>query len=154
MAMVKRSPNRTANWDLAMDHSRRHDPLLLGTVQYQEKKFCGGVVTGEMASGSDRPPEFGIQSLGGSITFSAPGAPDHGALRMNRFDPFRRATPSTTLLSPVRLIKIRTAELARLLISSRALASAAGSVGNSSAWRVPAVICPSVEIDVSIYEIR
>ena len=43
--------------------ARWHDPLFLGAVQHQEEKFCGGVVTWEMTPGSDRPAEFGIQSL-------------------------------------------------------------------------------------------
>lgn len=47
MALMKRSPNRTANWALAMDHSR------------------GGIVTGEVAPGPDRPAELGIQGLDG-----------------------------------------------------------------------------------------
>jgi hypothetical protein len=43
--------------------ARRHHPLFLEAVQHQEDEFCSGVVTWEMTPGSDRPAEFGIQSL-------------------------------------------------------------------------------------------
>ena len=52
--------------ELGLGHgplARRHDPLFLRAVQHQEEEFCGGVVTWEMTPGSDRPAEFGIQSL-------------------------------------------------------------------------------------------
>ena len=63
MALVKRSPKRTANWALAMAPlARRHDPLLLGAVQDQEEELRRGLVAGEMASGPDRPAQLGIQA--------------------------------------------------------------------------------------------
>ena len=52
--------------ELGLGHgplARRHDPLFFRAVQHQKEEFCGGVVTWEMTPGSDRPAEFGIQSL-------------------------------------------------------------------------------------------
>ena len=45
--------------------ARRHNPLLLGSVQDQEEEFGCGLVTGEMAPGPDRSTQLGIERLYG-----------------------------------------------------------------------------------------
>jgi hypothetical protein len=81
MAIVKRSPSRTANRHLAMDHSRGgmiHCSRSGSTVQHQEE-FCGGFIIWEMTLGSDRPAEFGIQSLNSIRNrYEYRGAPSFG----------------------------------------------------------------------------
>ena len=56
------------NGELGLGHAplaRRHDPLLLGTVQDQEEQLRRRLVAGEMPPGPDRPAELGIQRLDG-----------------------------------------------------------------------------------------
>src|SRR5208282_450838 len=63
-----REPFAEENGELGFGHTplaRRHDPLLLGTVQDQEEQLGCGLVTGEVSSGPDRPSELGIQRLDG-----------------------------------------------------------------------------------------
>jgi len=64
MALMKRSPKMTANWALAMDHSRGGIfPLFLGAVQDQIEQFGSGLVAGEVPPDSDGAPELGVQRL-------------------------------------------------------------------------------------------
>ena len=55
IALVKRSPKRTANWALAMHHSRGG---MIRPVQDQEEQFYRGLVAGEMPPGPNRPAEL------------------------------------------------------------------------------------------------
>ena len=62
MAIVKQDS------ELGLGHgplARRHNPLLLGSVQDQEEEFGCGLVTGEMAPGADRSTQLGIERLDG-----------------------------------------------------------------------------------------
>src|SRR5204863_2826455 len=43
--------------------ARRHDPLLLGTVQDQEEEFGRSLVAGKMASGPNGAAQLGIERL-------------------------------------------------------------------------------------------
>src|SRR5579864_3136852 len=52
--------------------ARRHDPLLLGSVQDQEEEFGRGLVAGEMAPGPDRPAQLGIERLDGVCRIQNP----------------------------------------------------------------------------------
>ena len=64
--MMKRSPNRMANWALAMPHSRGgifHS--FVGIVQDQERQLQRGLVGGEVAAGPDGAAQLGVQGLDG-----------------------------------------------------------------------------------------
>src|SRR3954451_3507554 len=56
------------NGELRLGHrplARRHDPLLLGSVQDQEEELRCRLIAGEMASRPYRPAQRGVQRLNG-----------------------------------------------------------------------------------------
>ena len=97
--------------ELGLGHgplARRHDPLLLGAVQDQEEEFCGGLVTGEMAPGPNRPAQLGIQRLNGIRRIQNP--PDITGKSIERDDlgpgPPPTLADGRVFLAPVALLVI------------------------------------------------
>jgi hypothetical protein len=62
-----REPFTEENGELGLGHTplaRRHDPLLLGAVQDQEKQLGCGLVAGEMPPGPDRQMSLSAAATG------------------------------------------------------------------------------------------
>jgi hypothetical protein len=65
MAAVERSPKRTANWDLAMDHSR--GGMIDSFSERLKTRKRSSVAASSLGKwpGPDRQAQFGIQRLDG-----------------------------------------------------------------------------------------